>query len=88
MTIAELVNLCPLLRLQYQQISEGQSPHAGSVSFLKWLGGVQRAPLPKRAAWSEESRFKSLLCTWMLVPTPERRKTLAQSLDAPYFQTD
>jgi len=85
-TIAELVDLCPLLRAQYQQISDGRSPQAGSVSFLKWLADVEAAPLPRRCVWSDESSFKALLCTWLLVPGPDRRRTLAQSLGAPYFQ--
>jgi serine/threonine protein kinase len=85
-TIAELVNLCPLLRAQYQKISGGKSAQAGSVSFLRWLGALRAAPLPERPAWSEESRFKALLCTGLLVPEPERRGTLAQSLAAPYFR--
>jgi len=85
-TIAELVNLCPLLRAQYQQISDGQSAWAGSISFLKWLGAVRTVPLPRGPVWSEESRFKILLCTWLLVPDPEHRRTLAQSLGAPYFR--
>jgi serine/threonine protein kinase len=84
-TIAELVNLCPLLRAQYKEISDGQPARAGSVRFLRWLGAVEAAPLPRRPAWSGESRFKSLLCSWLLVPNPERRRTLAQSLNAPYF---
>jgi serine/threonine protein kinase len=86
MTIAELVNLCPLLRTKYQEISNGQCPIAGSISFLKWLGAVQAMPLPKRPVWSEDSLFKVMLCTWLLVPNPERRRTLAQSLNAPFFQ--
>lgn len=86
MTIAELVNLCPLLRAKYQEISDAQPPKEGSISFLKWLGGVQFMPLPKRPVWSEDSLFKVLLSTWLLVPNPERRKTLAQSLTAPFFQ--
>jgi len=85
-TIAELVNLCPLLRAQYQKISGGKSPQAGSIAFLKWLGAVRTAPLPRRPVWSEEGRFKVLLCTGLLVPNPERRWTLAQSLAAPYFR--
>jgi hypothetical protein len=36
--------------------------------------------------WSEDSLFKVMLCTWLLVPNPERRRTLAQSLTAPFFQ--
>lgn len=86
MTIAELVNLCPLLRAQYQQISDAQSPKVGSIAFLKWLGAVQAMPLPKRPGWSEDGLFKDLLCNWLLVPNPESRRTLAQSLTAPFFQ--
>jgi serine/threonine protein kinase len=86
LTIAELVNLCPLLRAQYQKISDGKPPKVGSISFLKWLGAVQAMPLPKRPVWSEESLFKDLLCTWLLVPSSDRRRTLAQSLKAPFFQ--
>jgi serine/threonine protein kinase len=33
LTIAELVNLCPLLRAQYQKISDGKPPKVGSISF-------------------------------------------------------
>jgi serine/threonine protein kinase len=92
MTIAELVNLCPLLRAQYQKISDAQSPKGGTMPFLKWLGAVQAIPLPKRPVWSEDRclqaipLFKVLLCTRLLVPNSERRSTLAQSLTAPFFQ--
>mmetsp|Transcript_61772 Transcript_61772/g.164228 ORF Transcript_61772/g.164228 Transcript_61772/m.164228 type:complete len:390 (+) Transcript_61772:113-1282(+) len=86
MTIAELVNLCPLLRAKYQQISAGQSAQAGTMSFLKWLGAMQAMGLPRRPAWSQEGQFKALLYTCLLVPDPEFRNTLAQSLRAPYFR--
>jgi serine/threonine protein kinase len=81
-TIAELVKMCPLLWTQYQEISDGQSHHGGSVCFLKWLGAVQAASLPRPG----ESRFKILLCTWLIMPNPEGLSTLAQSLNAPYFR--
>jgi len=84
-TIVELVNLCPLLWTQWKQhqkVSDGQSHSAGNTSFLKWLGAVEATSLPRPG----ESRFKILLCSWLLVPDPELRRTLAQSLDAPYFR--
>jgi len=84
-TIAELVTLSPLLRERYKEITDGQPRHAGSARFLRWLGAVQAAPLPRPPAWAGEGRFEALLCAWLLVPNPERRRTLAQSLNAPYF---
>ena len=81
-TIAELVKMCPLLRAQYQEISNGQSQQGGGVCFLKWLGAVQAASLPRPG----EGRFRILLSTWLLMPNPEGLRTLAQSLNAPYFR--
>jgi serine/threonine protein kinase len=83
-TIAELVNMCPLLWKQwtrYTEVSDGQSRHAGNVTFLRWLGTVEATSLPRPG----ESRFKIMLCSWLLVPSPECRRTLAQSLSSPYF---
>jgi len=84
-TLVELVILCPLLSMQWAQfheVSDGQSRHAGNIFFLKWLGAVATTSPPMPG----ESRFKILLCSWLLVPHPERRRTLAQSLNAPYLR--
>jgi len=81
-TIAELVEMCPSLRAQYQEISDGQSHHGGGVGFLQWLGDVRAASLARPG----EGRFRILLSTWLLMPSPEGLRTLAQSLNAPCFR--
>jgi len=83
MTIGELVNLIPLLRSRYQEISEGRSSREASMFFLHWLGDLEAAPVPR--SWPNDCHMRALLRLWMLVPDPARRKSLVESLSAPYF---
>jgi len=84
MTIAELVNLTPLLRRRYQEISAGHTRQEGSTRFLKWLAALAAPPVPGRG-WSNDRDFNKLLSAWLLVPDARGRRTLVDSLSAAYF---
>jgi serine/threonine protein kinase len=81
MTIAELVELCPLLRATFHKKAHGLSRKEGTLTFLKWLSS-QRAPpsLSKEC----DSSFRELLQCRLLVVDPAQRNTLAESLAADF----
>jgi len=84
MTIAELVNLTPLLRRRYQDISEGHPREEASVHFLKWLAALPTAPIPGRG-WAADRDLRKLLSSRLLVPDRSHRASLEETLSAEYF---
>jgi len=80
MTAAELVNLRPVLRAQHPEMP---AP-GGSDHLLRWLGSVRVLPLPVRME-ARDRDFSALLSAFLLEPEAAHRKTLAQTLAAPYF---
>lgn len=86
MTLGELVNMVPLMRSYYQEISAGHSRKDGSSRFLQWLGSLISVPLPRRVC--ADIRLQTLLSGWLLVAEQTRRRTLAECMSAPYFTSE
>jgi serine/threonine protein kinase len=82
LTIAELVELCPLLRASYQQVAKGLSRREGSTRFLKWLSSQRTAPRLTREC---DDSFRKLLDAWLLVVNQAKRRTLAESLSSDFY---
>jgi len=83
MTVAELVNIDPIMRARYIEFTVCHGRDEGPARFLRWLGNLLAPPLTKQLR-ADDPYLGALLC-WLLEPDASRRKTLAEALNAPYF---
>lgn len=84
MTAWELVSLDAVLKPKFQSFGKVASSrrHHGELYF-DWLSKVSAFPVTAFPLFDE--KFVDLLSSCLLVGEPERRKSLAQSLDHPYL---
>lgn len=84
MTLGELVKGRPLLDHVYTGCKR-EYPQDFKIQFLKWLSRVEKMPRPRRTK-PEHVAVINFLSEYLIVPQTSRRKTLAESLSAPYFK--
>jgi len=80
MTLCELVTYDAILKPQYGNFLRNAHSHreAGFL-FMEWLGGIKKAPMPKKVTEYDRS-FPDLISNWLLVCKQESRKSCAQCL--------
>jgi len=80
MTLCELVTYDAILKPQYGNFLRNAHSHreAGFL-FMEWLGGIKKAPVPKKIAEYDKS-FLDLVSNSLLVCKKDARKSCAQCL--------
>jgi len=85
MTLCELVTFDAILKPQYGNFLRNAHSHreAGFL-FLEWLGGIEKAPLPKAISGYDDREFKDLI-KWLLVCKKDERRSCAECLSHPFL---
>jgi len=85
MTIVELVTLDAILKPTYASfLKNGRSHRQAGFLFMEWLGDLKKVDVPSTVAELDPDLY-NLLTEWILVCSPERRKTLAECLGHSIF---
>jgi len=86
MTLAELVTYDAILKPQYGNfLRNAHSQREAGFLFMEWLGGIKKAPVPKKIA-DYDKQFLDLLSNWLLVCKKDARKSCAQCISHGFFE--
>jgi len=81
MTVSELVNLDPVLKNTFASyLRHGRSHKEAAFLFMDWLSRLESWPTSSKVRKFEDETFLDLLGGWLLVPSPSKRKSLAEAL--------
>jgi len=81
MTISELVTLDPVLKKTFASfLQHGRSHKQAAFLFMDWLSRLESWPTSSKFGKFEDKALLDLLGGWLLVPSPPKRKSLAEAL--------
>jgi len=76
-----LVTLDPVLKNTFASyLQDGRSRKEAALLFMDWLSQIESCPTSSKLREFQDQTLLDLLGSWILVPSPAKRKTLAEVL--------